>query len=206
MNQQTKLLLILLLIAVPSLIYYSFRVDTKLATPAPESVQPAPTSMADAGCTPTFADGGGPYYLPNTPFRDVIHPAQYTGDKLIVSGKLLNNDCQTPVADAVLDVWQADDKGEYVNDWYRGNIRTDAGGNYRFETVVPKGYGEGTGQRPPHIHFKVFISEKEIITSQMFFPETRGTPGFDDAYIMNTETKEEDGKPVHYGTHDIILP
>lgn len=164
-------------------------------------VQPKATN-----CIPTFADGGGPYYKPNTPFRSKISPEQNNGEKLIVSGKILRNDCTTPVSDAVLDIWQANESGNYEDEFYRGKVRSDNEGNYSFETVIPKGYGEGTGYRPPHIHFKVFVEDREIITSQMFFPQVKGTPRFDDAYTMKLERKTESGSIVNYGSHNIILP
>jgi len=157
-------------------------------------------------CTPTFADGGGPYYKLNSPFRNKISPEVNNGEKLIVSGKFLRNDCKTTVSNAVLDIWQANESGNYEDQFYRGKVRSDNEGNYLFETVIPKGYGEGTGYRPPHIHFKVFVEDREIITSQMFFPQVKGTPGFNDAYIMNLERKTESGSIVNYGSHNIILP
>ena len=157
-------------------------------------------------CIATFMDGGGPYYQPNSPFRTKISPEQTNGEQLTVSGKILLNDCKTPVANAVLDIWQANETGNYEDVWYRGQVKTDKNGNYFFETVVPKGYGEGTGYRPPHIHFKVFINNQEIITSQIFFPEVKGKEGFNDAYIMTLKTEDQDGKKVHKGQHNIILP
>jgi protocatechuate 3,4-dioxygenase beta subunit len=157
-------------------------------------------------CTPAFRDGGGPYYLPNSPFREKIAPDANKGEVLIVTGKILRSDCVTPASGAVLDIWQANETGNYEDDWYRGRIQSDDSGNYKFETVIPEGYGEGTGYRPPHIHFKVFIDGKEILTSQMFFPEIKGTEGFNDAFIMNVESTNEDGNNIHKGRHDIILP
>lgn len=157
-------------------------------------------------CTPTFVDGGGPYYKPNAPFRNNIAPELHNGETLIVEGRLVKSDCTTPITDAELDVWQANETGNYEDEWYRGRLRTGKNGEYSFQTVVPKGYGEGTGYRPPHIHFKVRIGNEEIITSQMFFPEVKGRAGFDDAYIMKVETEQKNGKPLHRGYHDIVLP
>lgn len=153
-------------------------------------------------CTPAFADGGGPYYKPGQPFRDKIAPPDTSGQKLIVSGRVVSKDCITLVPNAIIDIWQADNTGEYRDDWYRGQIKTDSSGNYYFETVLPKGYGEGTGYRPPHIHFKIIRDNKLVITSQMFFSDVQGRTGFDDAYII--ETQEENG--TLYGKYDIVLP
>ena len=157
-------------------------------------------------CVPTFADGDGPYYKQNSVERYKLVPDNNQGEKLVISGKLLRSDCKTPIANAVLDIWQADENGTYQDDWYRGRIKTDKRGNYRFETVWPKGYGEGTAFRPPHVHFKVWENNNLLITSEMFFPDVRGKQGFNDAYIMRILSKISNGKHTHRGFHDIILP
>lgn len=201
MTAQRIILVSLLAIIVLTMYRFISQDRSTLLSPSP-----TPSNTQQAPCTPTFADGGGPYYKPNSPFRSKLVPETNTGEQLIVTGKVLQGDCSKPVANAVLDIWQANETGNYQDEWYRGQIRTDDQGNYSFESIVPKGYGEGTGYRPPHIHFKVFVEGREIITSQMFFPEAKGKPGFDDAYIMKLETSSEGAKPVHTGTHDIILP
>ena len=40
-------------------------------------------------CLPTFVDGGGPYYKLNSPERDHIAPPETEGQRLEVSGKVL---------------------------------------------------------------------------------------------------------------------
>lgn len=155
-------------------------------------------------CQPTFVDGGGPYYLPNAPFRTQLAPEKHNSQVLKVSGRVVKSDCMTPVPNAIVDVWQADENGKYVNEWYRGQIRSSEKGEYSFTTIIPKGYGEGTGYRPPHIHFKIFVDSKEIITSQMFFPDVTGH--FEAAYIMKLTEKQENGQKIMYGEHDIVLP
>ena len=157
-------------------------------------------------CVPTFRDGGGPYYKAGAPFRNKIAPSKSNGEVLRMKGKVIKSDCVTPIANAVLDIWQANESGNYEDEWYRGQVRTDNYGDYSFETVIPKGYGEGTGYRPPHLHFKVFVDGNEVVTSQMFFPEIKGQAGFNDAYIMKVASTEKNGKPIHDGYHDIILP
>lgn len=189
----------LLVIVLVSILYLYLQAQTnKSSEPTIANYQ----DEKDIDCTPTFMDGGGPYYQPNIPFRDMIAPDENNGDSLVVEGRILQNDCETPVANATLDIWQANESGNYEDEWYRGKVKTDSKGNYTFETVVPQGYGEGTGYRPPHIHFKVHINGNVVVTSQMFFPEAKGKPGFDDAYIMKVE---ESGDQL-LGYHDIILP
>lgn len=154
-----------------------------------------------AGCIPTFLDGGGPYYEPNTPYRENIAPENHTGTKLRVTGKVLNAGCTDSFGGVVVDIWQANESGSYDDLWYRGRVRTSTDGSYTFATVIPKGYGEGTAFRPPHIHFKIWQESKEIITSQMFLPESRNQ-GIEEAYIMDV-SRLDDGSFL--GKHDIIL-
>lgn len=194
-DRKSLLLLVVLVIGIGGILLATNRyLDTKL-----ENVQEKKRT-----CIPTFIDGGGPYYLPNAPFRTVIHPEQTNGDLLVVSGKLLRNDCQTPIIDGVIDLWQADEEGNYVPEWYRGKIRSGSDGTFAFSTVIPKGYGEGTNFRPPHIHFKVFENSTELVTSQMFFPDVQGR--FEDAYIMKIEEDTAEGKKIFRASHDIIIP
>lgn len=153
-------------------------------------------------CLPAFADGGGPYYLPDQPFRTDIAPENHQGERLVVEGYILNTNCTDVVGNLVLDVWQASEEGEYEDEFYRGQIRIGEDGYYKFETVLPKGYGEGTAYRPPHIHFKVWNGETEISRSQMFFSDVTDREGFSNQYIIKT-SKEGD---TTYGEYNIILP
>jgi protocatechuate 3,4-dioxygenase beta subunit len=162
----------------------------------------AESDISDKDCIPAFADGGGPYYKPDSPFREKISPQNSAGKVLIVEGKVYKNGCGETLPNAILDIWQADETGFYQDEWFRGKVITDKDGTYRFETIIPKGYGEGTGYRPPHIHFKVFLVGQEIITSQMFFPESKGRPGFLYAYIMEVSESGE----AFLGYHNIVLP
>jgi protocatechuate 3,4-dioxygenase beta subunit len=89
------------------------------------------------------------------------------GTRLTVRGLVLTLDCK-PVANAVLDFWQADSSGIYDNSGYRlrGHQATDAGGKFSLETVVP---GEYPG-RTQHIHVKVQAPGRPALTTQLYFP------------------------------------
>lgn len=202
---QPKHLLFLAGILVAGGIIYA--TTQRVKTNSVPASQPSTQAKAPATkpCTPTFVDGGGPYYKLNAPYRVNIAPEENGGEKLVVTGKVIGSDCTTPLAGVVLDIWQANESGSYQDEWYRGKVTAQADGTYRFETVIPKGYGEGTGYRPPHIHFKASFEGKEIITSQMFLPEARAQQ-IEEAYIMRVETREENGATIHYGYHDVVLP
>ena len=89
------------------------------------------------------------------------------GTKLVLSGAVLTSECQ-PVANALVDFWQADSNGEYDNTGFtlRGHQYTDENGRYQLVTVVPGLY---TG-RTEHIHVKVQASNAPVLTTQLFFP------------------------------------
>ena len=131
----------------------------------------ATTAAARVDCTPgaalTPVQTEGPYYKPGAPEKANLAETGIAGTRLVVSGSVLTADCR-PVAQAKVDVWQADAAGAYDNAGYRlrGYVLTDAEGRYRFETIVP---GEYPG-RTPHIHVKVSAPNGPVLTSQLYVP------------------------------------
>ncbi len=160
---------------------------------------------SDPSCIPTFRDDDGPYYQPNSPFREIFVPDDSSLERFVVSGKVVSSDCSTPLSNVVLDVWHADDGGNYSDQWYRGRVRTNSTGEYKFTTVLPKGYSEGTSYRSPHIHFKIWDEDVLLVTSKMYLPEALNN-NIDLAYTLQLSGKNEDGIITHYGSHTIIVP
>ena len=99
-----------------------------------------------------------------------------------------------PLADANLDVWQADAEGRYSSFMpgppegnLRGQVRTDADGRYEFLTVIPGPYtipldgptGKMTAAagwspwRPAHIHLIVSAEGHEPLVTQLFIDSER---------------------------------
>jgi protocatechuate 3,4-dioxygenase beta subunit len=80
---------------------------------------------------------------------------------------VLTRSCR-PLPGAVVDLWHADEKGEYDNIGfrYRGHIITGPDGAYRFRTIVPAVY---TG-RARHYHVKVQAPGSRLLTTQLYFP------------------------------------
>ncbi len=75
---------------------------------------------------------------------------------------------------ALVDLWHADECGEYDNSGfrYRGHVFTDAQGRYRFRTIVPAIYSG----RTRHYHVKVQAPRGRVLTTQLYFPATRRQP------------------------------
>lgn len=103
------------------------------------------------------------------------------GTVMELTGRLLRTD-GSPVANGVLDVWQANAAGRYAHPFdthdapldpdFQGSakLRTGADGSFRIITIKPGSYPIGGGKmRTPHIHFDIATSDCRR-TDQMYFP------------------------------------
>jgi protocatechuate 3,4-dioxygenase beta subunit len=139
----------------------------------------------------------GPFFTPNSPLRTSLVESGSKAPRFLVSGRVLWPDCK-PVANALVDVWHADEEGEYDNRGYRyrGHQFTDAQGRYRFETIVPALYPG----RARHYHVKVQPKGGRLLTTQLYFP---GDPGNsrDGLYRRELEMKTKPGE----GDFDFVV-
>jgi len=138
------------------------------AAPARSTETLPPTPACDDGDEPTVQQTEGPYFTPGSPERRSIVPDGASGTPLVVAGRVLDTSCR-PVRRALLDFWQASDEGEYDNSGFgfRGHQFTDARGRFSLETVVPGLYPG----RTRHIHVKVQAPERDVLTTQLYFPD-----------------------------------
>jgi protocatechuate 3,4-dioxygenase beta subunit len=152
------------------------------------SVLPVAASVIGAGWVsraqaqqrlmPTPRQTEGPFYpveIPADSDHDLLvngsrtytpaHRTKLTGSVVDVDGK--------PLKGAVVEIWQCDEKGHYhhpgdggadpaFQGFGRANV--DADGRYAFVTMRPARY---TG-RTPHIHVKVKLGRKELLTTQLY--------------------------------------
>ena len=127
----------------------------------------SPTPACHDGDEPTLAQTEGPFFKPSSPERVELIEAGMAGQPLELTGLVLTRGCK-PVAGALIDFWQANDKGEYDNAGFRlrGHQFTDADGRFRLRTIVPGVY-EG---RTRHIHVKAQPKGGQILTTQLYFP------------------------------------
>jgi catechol 1,2-dioxygenase len=114
--------------------------------------------------------------------------AQLPGQSLSVTGTVRNNQGAV-MADAVVDVWQASPLGMYENQDaaqpdmnLRGRFRTDAQGQFHFQSVRPAGYPVPVDGpcgdllraqkrhpfRPAHLHFMVSKPGHKVLITQVF--------------------------------------
>jgi protocatechuate 3,4-dioxygenase beta subunit len=110
-----------------------------------------PTPQCHDNHETTIRQTEGPYFKPSSPERaDLVEP-DTTGRPVEIDGQVTTRSCR-PVARALVDLWHADENGEYDNSGfrYRGHLLTDAEGRYRFRTIVP---------------------EQALLTTQLYFPD-----------------------------------
>jgi protocatechuate 3,4-dioxygenase beta subunit len=127
-----------------------------------------PTPACDDGDAPTLRQIEGPFYKPRSPERaDLAEPG--AAARLVeLSGRVLTRSCR-PAARALLDLWHADENGDYDDSGfrYRGHVFADAAGRYRFRTIMPAPYPG----RTRHYHFKVLAAGRQLLTTQLYFPD-----------------------------------
>ncbi|MGH1367683.1 MAG: intradiol ring-cleavage dioxygenase [Maritimibacter sp.] len=119
----------------------------------------------------------GPYYFDPALLRADITEGK-PGIPLEMALQVVDSQC-TPIEGARVDIWHCDAEGNYSGysanaggdttgeTFLRGTLMTGADGVARFETVYPGWYSG----RTTHIHYKVFLDETTILTSQIFFPD-----------------------------------
>ncbi|GJE16806.1 intradiol ring-cleavage dioxygenase [Methylobacterium marchantiae] len=123
----------------------------------------------------------GPYYLDPHLVRSDITEGR-SGVPLRLRLRVLDAGACTPIPGARVDVWHADAQGLYSGyqgqgdtrristlgqTFLRGTQASDANGWASFETIYP-GWYPG---RATHVHFKVFLDERNLVTGQMYLVE-----------------------------------
>ncbi|HBH37702.1 MAG TPA: intradiol ring-cleavage dioxygenase [Curvibacter sp.] len=145
----------------------------------------APARARTRALHPTPAQTEGPFY-------PVQLPADHDGD-LLRNGRadyrrgtpvwlegVVTDTAGIPVRGAQVDIWQCDHLGHYHHpgDGSRadpdfqgfGRVMVDREGRYRFRTIRPVAYRG----RTPHIHVKVALGTRELLTTQLY---VAGDPG-----------------------------
>ncbi len=135
----------------------------------------------------------GPLFVAGAPTTQVetrLDEGEAKGEIFVMEGQVLDTDGK-PVANAMMDVWHANEVGGYSHFFpgmkpyeLRRRIETDAQGNYRFRSYLPPGYGIPPnsptaelfealgrhGKRPAHIHFLVVAPGLRTLTTQVNIP------------------------------------
>ncbi len=101
-----------------------------------------------------------------------------------------------PVSGAVVEIWQCDHEGVYRHSSSSGNrpmafqgfgkVQVGADGRYRFRTIKPVAYAG----RPPHIHVKVKLGTRQLLTTQMYIA---GEPANSRDFLLRGLAPQERG-------------
>jgi protocatechuate 3,4-dioxygenase beta subunit len=162
------------------------RVDSSRFTRFHENAGP---DDGDAFTAPVAA---GPYYIPDAPYRSDVREDR-EGKPLVLELGVISAESRQPLDGVTAELWQCDALGRYsgylANDagqfpdflrlaleqfrpsdgtrFLRGKQNADSDGQVRFQTIVPGWYTP----RTPHIHLKLSLSSRALLTTQLFFPD-----------------------------------
>lgn len=150
---------------------------------------------------PTLRLTAGPYYKPASPERSDLRADVSRGEAMDISGAVIDTHCR-PMSGAIVEIWHADDAGEYDNRGFRlrGWQRTNAEGRWGFKTIVPRFYAVRTA----HYHFRIQPPDGPALVTQVFFPGQSRNAGdglFDQRLLMRVSQ----GEGVRNGYFDFVL-
>ncbi|MGB0838902.1 MAG: hypothetical protein ACPGXL_02120 [Chitinophagales bacterium] len=125
------------------------------------------------GSCVTTNDILGPFYRPQAPIRTDLTYEGIEGAVITLTGKVFQEDCVSPLKNALVEVWHCSVDGEYDNDTpefrHRARQYTDETGVYSFKTILPGKYLNGRLYRPAHIHYRVTEKYSKELVSQLYF-------------------------------------
>ncbi|MBI1205740.1 MAG: intradiol ring-cleavage dioxygenase [Azospirillum sp.] len=142
---------------------------------------PAAGGLGPISCTLTPRLVEGPYYFDPDLERSEIREDREGVPMMLQLQVVAAADC-TVLPGVRVDVWHADALGRYsgydrqgddqslstrMQKFLRGTQFADAAGRVGFETVYP-GWYPG---RTPHLHFKIFLDRRVVLTGQLFLAD-----------------------------------
>lgn len=180
-----------------------------LAALAGAGFNPARIARAGLDCTLYPSQTQGPFFFDPGLARSDITEGR-PGVALRLALQFLDDTGCAPVANAVVQIWHTDREGLYSGYQGQGDDRmvdtrgqtfmrglqvTDGDGRIAIDTIYP-GWYPG---RVPHIHFKVFLDDQTVGTSQLYFPDDVSEAVYD------TEHYAERGQSPTTLATDVLL-
>ncbi len=129
------------------------------------------------GDTPTTTDVLGPFYRPGAPFRKNLRLPNSNGTPIVLKGNIFKEDGETPINNALVEIWHCDENEVYDNTSdeykYRGEQKTKTDGKYEFKSILPVPYkavpNDENSWRPAHIHMRVSVPNQQDLITQIYF-------------------------------------
>src|SRR5436190_18761825 len=180
----------------------------------------APTALLPDSARPTEDNILGPYFREGAPYRAKVSPPLAKGTTLLVRGRVWGFDTKKPLANAVLDIWQADADGRYDNDdpknppakglfVNRTRALTDETGYYEYETIHPGPYQIGPDAwRPAHIHYLVRKAGYANLVTQLYFKGDKFNAKDEfikPSLIIALESLKAGANTIESGVFDVVL-
>ncbi len=176
-------------------------------------------AMAQAPRRLTPSQSEGPFY-PDQQLQDADadllkngNVAYSNGQSAWVNGVVSDLEGK-PVSGAIVEIWQCDAQGIYRHSRSSGaapmafqgfgKVQVGADGRYRFRTIKPVAYPG----RPPHIHMKIKLGNRELLTTQMYVAGdaanardflTRSLSTSDRSLLEASFTRGSDGWQTEFG-------
>ena len=173
-------------------------------------------------CVLTPDAGEGPFYMDPKLIRSDITSGMPGAPLDLALQVVRAGNCAT-IPNARVDVWHADGLGLYSGyakqsgvggvstqpavgaQYLRGTQIADADGSVRFRTIFPSWYGG----RTPHVHFKVFLGGREVVASQIFFPDEISREVFNEWQPYRDHVSKRktfnDNDPIKQGVHSEVM-
>jgi protocatechuate 3,4-dioxygenase beta subunit len=142
------------------------------------------SAIAQSGQRLTPRQTEGPFYPVELP-ADSDHDLLVQGTQRYAAGQpawlegTVTDPAGRAVGGAAVEIWQCDQQGRYhhpgdggADPAFQGfgRVQVGADGSYRFRTIRPAPYSG----RTPHIHLKVKLGPRELLTTQVY---VAGDPG-----------------------------
>jgi protocatechuate 3,4-dioxygenase, beta subunit len=142
-------------------------------------------TLAQAKRRATPSQTEGPYYPIKEP-KDADFDLLKNGDRSYSKGRaswvegIVTDLDGRPLNGGIIEIWQCDENGHYdhpadgakIDPSFQGfgRVRLNADGEFRFRTIRPSPY---VG-RTPHIHAKILLGNKELLTTQLYVADDPG--------------------------------
>lgn len=175
---------------------------------------PPTLNGADCVLTPTAIEG--PFYRDLNLVRQNITDGK-PGVPLTMKFTVVDATTCQPIPNAIVDIWHADAGGLYSafveqgdngdidttsESFLRGEQNTDQNGEASFVSIYPGWYSG----RTTHIHLKVVVDDRSLVTTQLFFPDDRSTEVYEtNAYATRGAKDTSNGADTFGGNVGSLL-
>ncbi|MBC9868910.1 MAG: hypothetical protein F7O42_13715 [Opitutae bacterium] len=173
--------------------------------------------IAQGACELTTEAVDGPYYVDDVFYRSDISEER-DGVPLTLRLEVLEKDTCRPIPEATVDVWHCDALGNYsgfpgadpdefpnvrrgakvTSDlrFCRGRQISDEEGQVTFQSIFPGWYTP----RTVHIHLKVILNDREMLSTQIYFPQE-----LNDAILDKEDPYKERGRSPYRNKNDGVI-